>query len=312
VRGVDGAAANALPLHAIIDGKRGGPAVLLLTGLGQQAIDWPDNLVAWLVEQGCQVVRPDNRDAGLSPLCGPAEIADLTAADFPLSTVPVQAPVYGLQDMVADVLALMDRLDIAAAHVVGFSMGGMIAQLLAAAAPRRVLSLASLMSSGGQPGVESQPEAWHAMARSICAITDPHERLRQYIEDAQIYAGPAYPHEPGMLHWHAQAILDRSYRPAGIWRQALAVRHAGDRRDLLRGITVPTLIMHGTEDNCIALHQAEEGHRLIAGSRFLLLEGAGHDLHPRLVPLILPALRDIMATKTPDTAAAMSGVPIPS
>ncbi|HWT97043.1 MAG TPA: alpha/beta fold hydrolase [Terriglobales bacterium] len=305
-------AANTVPLHAIIDGKRGGPAVLLLTGLGQQAIDWPDNFVASLVEQGCHVVRPDNRDAGLSPLCGPAEIADLTAADFPLDAAVTPAPIYRLQDMAGDVLALMDRLDIAAAHVVGFSMGGMIAQLLAATAPRRVLSLTSLMSSGGQPGVESRPEAWHAMARSICAVADPRERLRQYIVDAQIYTGPAYPHEPDMLRWHAEAILERGYRPAGIWRQALAVRHAGDRRDLLRGISVPTLVVHGSEDNCIALHQAEEGHRLIAGSRFLLLEGAGHDLHPQLIPLILPALTEVMKLKTPDMAAAMSGVRVTS
>jgi pimeloyl-ACP methyl ester carboxylesterase len=312
VSGAKGVAANTVPLHAIIDGKRGGPAVLLLTGLGQQAIDWPDNLIAWLVEQGCHVVRPDNRDAGLSPLCGPAEIAELTAADFPLEAAAAPAPIYRLRDMAGDVLALMDRLDIAAAHVVGFSMGGMIAQFLAATAPQRVLSLTSLMSSGGQPGVESRPEAWHAMARSICTVADPRERLRQYIEDAQIYAGSAYLHEPDMLRWHAETILERGYRPAGIWRQALAVRHAGDRRELLRGISAPTLIVHGSDDNCIALHQAEEGHRLIADSRFLLLEGAGHDLHPRLVPLILPALTEIMETKTPDMAAAISGVSITS
>ncbi|HVI89974.1 MAG TPA: alpha/beta fold hydrolase [Dongiaceae bacterium] len=296
-----------VPLHAIIDGRRSGRPILLLTGLGQQAIDWPDDLVSWLVEQGCYVVRPDNRDAGLSPLCGPAEIADLTVADFPLDAAAAKAPIYRLQDMAGDVLALMDRLDIAAAHVIGFSMGGMIAQLLAATAPQRVRSLTSLMSSGGQVLVQSRPEAWNAMARSICAIGDPQERLRQYVEDAQIYAGPAYPHEPDMLHRHAVATLERSYRPAGIWRQALAVRHAGDRQEMLRGITVPTLIVHGTEDNCIALDQAKEGHRLIAGSRFLLLDGAGHDLHPRLMPMVLPALKETL-----DMASATSRVSIRS
>jgi proline iminopeptidase len=287
-----------VPLHAIIDGKRGGTPVVLLTGLGQQAIDWPDNLVSALVDLGCYVVRPDNRDAGLSPLCGPAEIAGLTAVDFPLDAASVPAPVYRFKDMAGDVLALMDRLDIAAAHVMGFSMGGMIAQFLAATAAQRVLSLTSLMSSGGQELVESRPEAWNAMARSICAVADPRERLWQYVEDAMIYAGSAYPHAPEGLRSHAQAVIERGYRPAGIWRQALAVRHAGDRRDLLRAIAAPTLIVHGTEDNCIALHQAEEGHRLIAGSRLLLLEGAGHDLHPDLVPLILPAMKETLGMAT--------------
>lgn len=297
--------ARPVPLHVIIDGRRGGTPVVLLTGLGQQAVDWPGNLVSALVDLGCYVVRPDNRDAGLSPLCGPAEIANLTVADFPLGAGTAPAPVYRLKDMAGDVLALMDRLDIAAAHVIGFSMGGMIAQLLAATAQQRVLSLTSLMSSGGQGFVESRPEAHDAMARSICAIADPQERLRQYAEDAMIYAGSAYQHAAEALRVHALAVLERGYRPAGIWRQALAVRHAGDRRELLRAITVPTLIVHGTEDNCIALHQAEEGHRLIKGSRFLLLDGAGHDLHLDLVPLILPALKETL-----EMASATSRVPL--
>jgi proline iminopeptidase len=285
-----------LSLHAIIDGPQTARPVLLLTGLGQQAIDWPDNLIDLLLAQGYRVIRPDHRDAGLSPLCGEAMMAHLTVADFPTAGALLQPATYRLVDMAQDALALMDRLDIDAAHLIGYSMGGMIAQVLAATAPQRVLSLSSLMSSGGQDWIDCTPFAHATMARSICAVVDDRERVQRYIEDALVFAGPGFPIDRDTLVAHARQSLDRSYRPAGIWRQALAIRDSGDRRSLVEVIAVPTLFVHGDADNCIAASQAMEGHALVKNSRWLTIPGAGHDLHPGVVSLFSATLTQHLET----------------
>jgi pimeloyl-ACP methyl ester carboxylesterase len=279
-----------VPLHAIIDGPKTATPVLLLTGLGQQAIDWPHRLIDFLLAQGYRVFRLDHRDAGLSPLCGDAVIEGLTAADFPDAGELLLPASYRLHDMADDVLHLMDRLHIDRAHVVGYSMGGMIAQILAATSPHRILSLTSLMSSGGQHWIDCAPSARAAMARSICAVADEAECVRRYVEDSQVFAGPSFPIDLDALAIHARIALARSYRPAGTWRQALAIRHGGDRRTLLSMIAAPTLFVHGDADTCISPGQAVEGHALVSGSSMLMIPGAGHDLHPDIVPLLAERL----------------------
>jgi pimeloyl-ACP methyl ester carboxylesterase len=275
-----------VPLQAIIDGPKAARPVMLLTGLGQQAIDWPGNLIDLLLTQGYRVIRPDHRDAGLSPLCGAAVVDYLVATDFPGANGVSQPGPYRLFDMAGDVLALMDRLDIAAAHLIGYSMGGMIAQIVAATAPQRTLSLTSLMSSGGQPWIACSAAAQAAMADSICAVVDERERIRRYVENALVFAGPGFPIDIKALTSHAGTVLARGYRPAGIWRQALAIRHSGDRRALLRTITTPTLLVHGDADTCIQPSQTLEGHALVRDSKLMMIAGAGHDLHPDIIPLL--------------------------
>jgi len=273
-------------LQAIIDGPRAARPVLLLTGLGQQAIDWPGNLIDLLLTQGYRVIRPDHRDAGLSPLCGAAVADYLASTDFPDASEVSQTGPYRLFDMAGDALALMDRLEIDAAHLVGYSMGGMIAQILAATSPRRVLSLTSLMSSGGQPWIACSAAAHAAMADSICAVADERERIRRYVENALVFAGPGFPIDINALTSHAGMALARGYRPAGIWRQALAIRHSGDRRALLQTITTSTLFVHGDADTCIQPSQVLEGHALVRDSKLMMIAGAGHDLHPDIIPLL--------------------------
>ncbi len=285
-----------VPLHAILDGPKDAAPVLLLTGLGQQAIDWPETLIDLLLSQGRRIIRPDHRDGGLSPLCGDGVLDHLTVADFPTANLPPCPAPYRLQDMASDVLALMDRLEIGAADFIGYSMGGMIAQIVAARAPQRVRSLTSLMSSGGQAWIACTPAAQAAMADSICAVADADERVRRYVSNATVFSGPDYPLDREALMSHAGMALARSYRPAGIWRQAQAIRDSGDRRPLLQDIQVPTLFVHGDADNCIAAHQAQEGQSLVAGSRLLLIPGAGHDLHPDLMPVLAPYLCQISAS----------------
>ena len=289
--------ARALPLQALLDGPRDGVPVLLLTGLGQQAIDWPQPIIDLLLESKCRVIRPDHRDAGLSPLCGEAIDPHLTIDDFPDASPLAEPPAYDLRDMAADALALMDRLELPAAHLIGYSMGGMIAQILASLAPHRVLSLTSLMSSGGQKWIDCHETAWLAMAGSIVAIVDIDERRRHYEADMAVFAGPGYPMDLVLLKKHAEIALARSYRPSGTWRQIRAVRGTGERRKLLQSIQARTLIVHGTADNCIAFHQAEEAQSLIPGSHLIALKEAGHDLHPDLIPLFCDELRNHLLIK---------------
>jgi len=282
--------AQALPLHAVIGGTDDGIPIILLTGLGQQAIDWPDGFLSALAIAGYRLIRPDNRDAGLSPACGPEMIDSLTIDDFPDAGPLRTPPVYRLQDMAIDVIGLMDRLQLGRVHLIGYSMGGMIAQIVAARYPERVLSLTVLMSSAGQEWIDCQDIARMAMARTIVAEKDAAARIAAHIADHAVYTGSAYPIEVDRLQMHAAAAIGRSYRPAGIWRQACAIRGSGDRRDLLRRITAPTLVLHGDEDRCIALAQAREMLNLVAGCDMQVLPQAGHDLHPALAMKIVPKL----------------------
>jgi proline iminopeptidase len=268
---------NATQLHIEIRGDDSLPPVLLIQGLGQQLIDWPEPLIAALAERH-RVILCDNRDAGLSPLFGPACDPALRASDFPPAAGPLagDAP-YTLHEMAADVVAVLDRLGIAHAHLIGYSMGGLIAQLVAAQHPARVGSLVSLMSADGAPWIETTPAAWAAMARSITCGGDPDARLGALVEDAAIYRGAALGFDRVAARAHIAAALARSDRPAGILRQALAIRASGDRREALRGIACPALVVHGTADPVIAFAQGRSAARLIPNAGFEALDRAGHD-----------------------------------
>ncbi len=282
--------AQTLALEAIADGAVEGTPVILLTGLGQQAIDWPETLLAPLLAAGYRLIRPDNRDAGLSPLCGPAVMGDLALADFPDERPLSEPPAYRLGEMAGDVTTLMDRLRLDKAHLIGYSMGGMIAQLVAAQSPDRVRSLTSLMSTAGQDWIICEPQARLAMARSIVGETALPARIAAYVTDHDVFAGPAYPIDMAALRRHAEVAVTRSYRPAGIWRQIRAVRGSGGRQDLLRRITAPTLVLHGDADRCIALSQARDMPKIVTRCEMEILPGAGHDLHPILAAQIAPMI----------------------
>jgi proline iminopeptidase len=269
-------------LHIEVRGEAAAEPVILVQGLGQQLIDWPDALVAALAAR-YRVILCDNRDSGLSPLYGPAADPSLSARDFP-SDVPLAiAPPYTLHDMAEDVRAVLDRLAIETAHVVGYSMGGMIGQILAARYPARVRALVSLMSSDGAPWIAASTPALVAMARSITCNGDRATRLGQLVEDAAIYRGGHLAFDSVEARHHIGAALDRADRPAGIFRQALAMRGSGDRRALLRRIACPTLVVHGSDDPVIAPEQARAGAALIPGAKLTMLDRAGHDFAPEVI-----------------------------
>ncbi|WP_374656211.1 alpha/beta fold hydrolase [Dongia sp.] len=250
---------------------------LLIQGLGMQATDWPAALVAGLAAERPVLVF-DNRDSGLSQLFGRASVETLTMEDFP-GAAPLCGPVaYGLSDMAADAWRLADALGLARVHLVGFSMGGMIAQVMAAMRPERTASLAGLMTSAGQPWIESAPEADAMMRRSIL-----HEgkrgRLIDFMLAAEaVYAGPVPLPAEGTRRGAIRQALVRGHHPAGIWRQARAMRDAGERRGMLAGIAAPTLLLHGAEDPVIALSQAAEIKHILPGAAFIELARTGHIL----------------------------------
>jgi proline iminopeptidase len=279
-------------LHFEVRGPEAGAPVLLIQGLGQQLIDWPEALVAALAARH-RVILCDNRDSGLSPLFGPAADPALTERDFPTAAGAAPAP-YTLDDMAEDARGVLDRLRIERAAVVGYSMGGMIGQILAARCPARVRKLVSLMSSDGAPWIDAAPEALAAMARSIVGAGAGPARIARLTEDAACYRGPHLAFDGAAARAHIALALDRADRPAGIYRQALAMRGSGDRRALLRAIACPTLIVHGTDDPVIAAAQGRAAAELIPGPRLAMLDRAGHDFAPevtdrlcRLVPEFL-------------------------
>jgi proline iminopeptidase len=222
------------------------PSILLIMGLGMQLLAWPDEFCQRLVDAGFRVVRFDNRDIGLSDKLEHAPRANVaTAALRYFIRLPVSAP-YRIQDMASDAIGVLDALDIRQAHVVGASMGGMIAQNLAATHPQRCLSLTSIMSSSGDRRL---PQASLKVIRLLLARPPKRasfeRQVEHYVRLFEALGGPGFSYPAGMLRERMTRSLRRSYYPAGTMRQLLAIVASGDRSALLRDIAVPTLVVHG-------------------------------------------------------------------
>jgi proline iminopeptidase len=285
---------SAAALHIETHGAAGAAPVLLIQGLGQQLIDWPDALVAALAAR-YRVILCDNRDAGLSPLHGVAADPALEVSDFPTAAaLPAPAP-YTLHEMAEDALSVLDRLEVEKAHVLGYSMGGMIAQILAARYPARIRALVSLMSSDGTPWISATPSALAAMARSITCTGAMGMRIEKLADDAALYRGPYLAFDRAEARRHIGAALHRADRPAGIFRQALAMRGSGDRHAMLRQIACPALVVHGTDDPVIAPEQGRAAAALIPRARLRMLERAGHDFAPEVIRALCRLVPDFLA-----------------
>ena len=266
----------------------GGPPVLMLMGLGMQLTSWPQPLVDRLVARGRRVVRMDNRDAGLSQGFDALGMPNLLWATARyMMHLPVQAP-YTLADMAADAIGVLDALRIDRADVVGASMGGMIAQHLAADHANRVARLTLLMTTSG---ARHLPQA---SARVRMGLMDGR-RIPPHDEDALVdrlervftlIGSPAFQPQPGperdALRQRLRASVRRAYRPAGVARQLVAIVADGDRTPMLRRMAVPTHIVHGAADPLVPVAAAHDLHASIAGSTLELIDGMGHDLPPPL------------------------------
>ena len=270
--------ANGLAFEVDDQGPPNGDAVLLIMGLGMQLVAWPDELVADLVRRGHRVIRFDNRDIGLSQHLDHLGTPNLLQATLRHTLhLPVKAP-YGLTDLARDTLGLLDALGIARAHVVGASMGGMVAQHVAATWPERVASLTLIMTTSGARHLpQASLGVRHALLRRP-ENNSEEARLAHFQRLFDIIGSPAYRPDPRDLRARMEASLRRSWHPAGTLRQLVAVAADGDRSPLLGRITAPTHVIHGEADPLVPVAAAHDLARKIRGSTSDLIAGMGHDL----------------------------------
>src|SRR4051812_4831784 len=259
-------------------------------GFGTQLLGWDAEICRLLAARGRYVIRYDNRDCGLSTKHHdtPVDLMDLITAvtSGDLDRALAMAP-YSLRDMASDGIGLLQELGIDRAHVVGSSMGGMIAQEMAIEFPDRVLSLTSLMSSTGEPEYgQSTPEA-----QQVLFSAPPSDRAG-YVAAAGrelVWASRRYG-DPTRLRALAEASYDRAYYPAGVARQLAAMILDGSRADALRALDVPTLVIHGLDDTLIDPSGGRRTAELVPGARLLLVEDMGHDRPPALWPHLVDAI----------------------
>jgi pimeloyl-ACP methyl ester carboxylesterase len=266
-------------------GDAADPTVLLVMGLGVQMLGWDAELCELLAGRGFRVVRFDNRDVGRSTKIEGGRRPDLMAA----AMADTSSASYTLDEMADDCSGLLDHLGVEAAHVVGASQGGMIAQTLAIRRPERVLSLVSIMSSTGDRAV-GQP---HPEALPVLLTRGPADRegfAESVVEAFRVIGSPGFDADEERLRERARVSFDRGYHPEGTARQLLAILASGDRTEALRRLEVPVVVIHGTEDSLIDVSGGTATATAIPGARLELIEGMGHDLPrelwPRFVDLI--------------------------
>lgn len=279
-------AANGVQIEVDIQGPVDGDPLLLIMGLGMQLIGWPDELVDMLVQRGFRVIRHDNRDVGLSQGFDKLGVPNVVAAALRHRLrLRVRAP-YQLADMAADALGVLDALGIQRAHICGASMGGMIAQHIAAKHPLRVRSLTLIMTSSG---ARNLPQARLSAQRALMSrpqAGDSDAYMAHMAGVLKIIGSPDYPPDPQRLQQRLMASYKRAYRPAGTARQLVAVVADGDRSPLLRHITAPTRVIHGAVDPLVPVHAAHDLVQKISGAEADIVPGMGHDMPLPLIPRV--------------------------
>ena len=278
--------ANGLDIEYEVHGDPTNPALLLIMGLGVQLIHWDDGFVDELVRRGFYVIRFDNRDVGLSTKmesAGMADIAGVLAGET--------KPAYSLDDMADDAVGVLDALHIKAAHIVGASMGGFIAQLVAINHPEHTLSLTSIMSGpGGHDAVPPTPEALEALVRMPAATRE--EIVANSIDARRIFAGEGNPFNVEEQRKLVERAYERSYYPVGFGRQYAAILASKTRIPGLRQLRVPTLVVHGADDPLVPPENGKRVAAAVPGARYLEFKGAGHNLPPSTWPAVADAIAE--------------------
>lgn len=258
------------------------PALLLVQGLAQQLTDWPAPMIEALAATH-HVVVFDNRDTGLSAKLGPCR-SDQDSPETP----------YTLFDMAEDTAGLIGALGLGRVDLLGYSMGGRIAQIVASRHPGLVRSLACLMSSGGQAGVQAAPHIREALGAARPAELLQAPDIDLFTRQAALFEGGTVVTPAAELRARIAAAVARSYCPLGSARQIRAIGAAGDRSELLRGITAPTLFIHGSDDPVVPVEAARAGAALIPGARIHVVDGLGHSLSATTAKAVLPPLLDFL------------------
>jgi pimeloyl-ACP methyl ester carboxylesterase len=277
------AAVNGIELAYETLGDPDDPALLLVMGLGMQMIHWDQEFCEALAERGFHVIRFDNRDSGHSTSI-PAPVPPVMRA---MAGLPIKTP-YLLSEMAADAFGLLDHLGIERAHVLGVSMGGMIAQVMALEQPQRVLSLTSIMSTtGDRRAGMPRLRVWSVLLRRAPNNRDAF--VEHFLRTFRLIGSPGFDSDEARLREVAAATFDRGVNAAGTARQLAAILASGDRTRRLRTLRVPTLIVHGTDDPLIPLRGGVATARAIPGAELLAIPGMGHDLPPGVFPKLIDA-----------------------
>jgi len=279
------APANGIELAYQEMGDPSGEQLLLVMGLATQMIAWDEAFCLLLADRGFRVVRFDNRDIGRSTKI---ESAGMPSRVDMMSGRRASAP-YLLRDMARDTIGLMDHLGIDSAHLVGASMGGMIAQTTSIEHPERVRSMVSIMSTTGS--------RWTGMpsfkAFGVLLGKPPHGReaaIERAVKTFKVIGSPGYPFEEDRIREIAGRSYDRGHGTAGIFRQLHAITASGDRTRALRGVRVPTAVIHGKEDPLVRPAAGRATARAVPGARLKMIDGMGHDLPPALWPTFVEAI----------------------
>ncbi|MBE2258191.1 MAG: alpha/beta hydrolase [Rhodobacteraceae bacterium] len=287
--------ANNLQIEYEAFGPAEAPAILLIMGLGAQLSRWNIELCEALVDRGYRVIRFDNRDCGLSSKLDEAGVPNIGEALR--SGVPIVAP-YTLADMAADSVALLDVLAIERAHIVGASMGGAIAQIIAALYPQRSLSLTCIMSTSSNPALPPPTrEASRALLAPLPTTRDKESLVEDALRRQLAVASPDFPSCPERLRQVLVEEHERGFHPRGVARQLAAFLGSGDRRALLRTIDVPTLVLHGADDPLIPVACGRDVAAHIAGAQMRVIAGMAHDLPVALTEVFANAIAGIAQSR---------------
>lgn len=276
--------AGGVQLEVEDHGPPNGEPLVLIMGLGMQLVAWPDGLVELLVARGFRVIRFDNRDIGLSQ-----RFDDLGVPNLPLVAMkaalglPVHAP-YAIADLADDTAALLDALGLASAHVCGASMGGMVAQHLAARHAARVRSLTLMMTTSGARRLPQPSLRVRAALIGRPARLDVDALVDHYVHLLHVIGSPGFPPDEAELRERLEFSIRRSFRPRAVARQIAAIAADGDRSALLARVTAPTAILHGAADPLIPVAAAHDLAAKIAGASVEVIPGWGHDLPRELWP----------------------------
>lgn len=287
VRGT--AKANGITMAYERIGPQNGEAILLVQGTGMQLIGWPLELCERLAKAGYNVIRYDNRDVGLSTKLDSLGMPDWATIIPNIGTCNDAKLPYTMSDMAKDAVGLLSALKIQKAHIVGASMGGAIAQLVAINYPERVLSLTSIMASSGSPTLpQGDPEVRKIMATPPPNTNDVDILANQVLKISKVIGSPGYPTPDSVILERARASIKRSWYPAGFARHVAAIIIADncDRREKLRKITAPTVVIHGENDPVVNVAAAREIASSVPGAKLITLPGMGHDLPTPLIPRV--------------------------
>jgi len=283
------ARANGINICYEIFGEASAEPMLLIMGLGGQMVLWDDAFCEQIAVRGFRVIRFDNRDVGQSSkLTGGKRLTWLELLKLRFLKIPVTAP-YTLRDMAEDTIALMDVLGIRSAHMVGASMGGMIAQEIAITFPERARSLISIMSTTGNPKLPQPARE----AISILMAPPPRSRdeyIARFERNWRVLRAGRFPEDEALDRSRAERIFDRGLNPAGVGRQIRAVLASGSRKERLHKVKAPTLVIHGTADPLVDPKAGQDTAVSIPGAKLMMVQGMGHAIPMAMWPEIIDAI----------------------